>query len=73
MARRSKFSAQKRIREAAKLQKKQDKAERREQQLRESANNSTVDPNEDPDLAGIVPGPQPRWYDTKLPGEEDDD
>jgi hypothetical protein len=69
MARRSKFSAQKRIREAAKLQKKQEKAERRELVSKDIVDDSPDGRQEDPDLAGIIPGPQPRWYDTKLPEE----
>ena len=64
MARRGKFSAQKRLREAAKRQKKQDKAERRERQKEDPEDEANDAPLDDPDLAGIIPGPQPKWYDT---------
>lgn len=66
MARRGKFSAQKRLREAKKRQKKQDKDERRAQLLdgepeeaEEFARPPVPQPDGDPDLAGITPGPQP--------------
>lgn len=70
MGRRSKFSAQKRRREINKLQKKQDKAERREQLKGERNDSAETGESEDPDLAGIVPGPQPKWYDTNLPDDD---
>jgi len=68
MARRGKFSAQKRRREAQKRQKKQEKEERRamrKEDLPEEDSGGT--PAEDPDIAGIVPGPQPRLYDVEDP------
>ncbi len=65
MGRRGGFSVQKRLREAAKRQKKMEKAERKarqveEQELNEGEENES---EEDPDIAGIVPGPQPLIYD----------
>ncbi len=62
MARRGKFSAQKRLREARKRQKKQDKDERRAERLdgdELEEGPAPPPPEGDPDLAGIVPGPQP--------------
>jgi hypothetical protein len=66
----AKVSQQKRSRERAKQEKRQQKAERRAQ--------STTKPgvkrlpgDEDPDLAGIVPGPQPSpWGDDDLEDEK---
>ncbi len=62
MARRGGFSIQKRRREAAKRLKKMEKQERRDQIREEKGNNEGLDSDEDPDIAGIVPGPQPLLY-----------
>jgi hypothetical protein len=50
----------KRQKEAARREKQKKKDERREQRKREKeANPGPRLPGEDPDIAGIVPGPQP--------------
>ncbi len=53
--------ATKRQKEAARREKHQKKEERREQRKREKAERESnpVAPGVDPDIAGIVPGPQP--------------
>ena len=53
--------ATKRQKEAARREKHQKKEERREQRKQEKANkpDSPGDPAVDPDIAGIIPGPQP--------------
>jgi hypothetical protein len=55
----------KRARERAKQEKQQQKAARRlESKQRRAAESSAVGNGEDPDIAGIVPGPQPSpWGD----------
>ena len=62
----AKVSQQKRSRERAKQEKRQQKAERRSQSS--SARPKRLPGDEDPDLAGIVPGPQPSPW-----GEDDDE
>lgn len=52
-------SLEKRRKERAKQDKKKEKAARREQRRVEKANQGPTQPGEDPDIAGIVPGPQP--------------
>jgi hypothetical protein len=51
----------KRLKEAARREKQRKKDERREQRKKEKEGRpgSPVSPGEDPDIAGIVPGPQP--------------
>ena len=50
----------KRQKEQARAEKQREKAERREQRKQEKANRPAKGPEaEDPDIAGIVPGPQP--------------
>jgi hypothetical protein len=51
-------SLNKRNREQAKREKQQEKAARRAERARTRQDRETSD-EEDPDLAGIVPGPQP--------------
>jgi hypothetical protein len=53
------ISLNKRLKEKARQEKQQDKAQRREQRKVDKSNKGPVAPGEDPDLAGIVPGPQP--------------
>ncbi|MDO8632550.1 MAG: hypothetical protein Q7R41_18875 [Phycisphaerales bacterium] len=60
----AKVSQQKRSRERAKQEKRQQKAERRSQPTERP---KRLPGQEDPDLAGIVPGPQPSPW-----GEEDE-
>jgi hypothetical protein len=50
----------KRQKELARARKAQEKADRRQQRQRERGQRPDgSDPGEDPDIAGIVPGPQP--------------
>jgi len=53
--------ATKRQRELARKQRKREKAEKREQRKQEKLERPALDlpEGEDPDIAGIVPGPQP--------------
>lgn len=50
---------EKRQKEFARKERKKKKAERRENREREKAERPPNDVGEDPDIAGIVPGPQP--------------
>jgi hypothetical protein len=72
--RKARFSVNKRQRERAREDKRKRKAERREQRKLEEKGPET---GEDPDLAGIVPGPQPKPFDeegfTALGGDDDAD
>ena len=72
MGGRSRQTYLKRQRENLKRRKKMDKAERREQRKLERSSRAPVAPGEDPDIAGIVPGPQPPpWADDE--DDRDDD
>ena len=63
--RRARFSVNKRQRERQREEKRKKKAERREQRKLEEKPGEAA---EDPDLAGIVPGPQPKpWDESELP------
>ncbi|HYM24230.1 MAG TPA: hypothetical protein VEU08_13520 [Vicinamibacterales bacterium] len=63
---RAQLSQQKRARERAKQEKRQLKAERRQSAKTEKQNKSANPGEEDPDIAGIVPGPQPSpWEDVE--------
>ena len=57
-------SITKRNREQARRDRAKEKSERRAQRALEKQNRTETADGEDPDLAGIVPGPQP------LPGDE---
>ena len=59
MANRSRPSQQKRHKERARQEKQKIKAEKRLEAKTRSLNRDPVGPGEDPDIAGIVPGPQP--------------
>jgi len=59
MANRSRPSQQKRQKERARQEKQKIKAERRIEAKVRRANAAAGLPGEDPDIAGIVPGPQP--------------
>jgi hypothetical protein len=50
---------QKRQKERARLDKQRDKAEKRKQRRDEPSARLATEPGVDPDIAGIVPGPQP--------------
>jgi hypothetical protein len=72
--RKARFSVNKRQRERAREDKRKRKTERREQRKLEEKDGGT---GEDPDLAGIVPGPQPKPWDDEglspLDASDDDD
>jgi hypothetical protein len=50
----------KRQKELSRLERRKEKDERREQRRKEKDERPPVPEGEDPDLAGIVPGPQPK-------------
>ncbi len=69
MANRTKVTQQKRARERAKQERQQEKTRRREEvKVRKASEpQSGAGAGEDPDIAGIIPGPQPRpWEDDDL-------
>jgi hypothetical protein len=59
MAKKSKQTFQKREKEKARVQKRKDKEARRLESKVVRANITAVNGDEDPDIAGIRPGPQP--------------
>jgi hypothetical protein len=66
MAKKSKQTFQKREKEKARVQKRKDKEARRLESKALKANISTIIGDEDPDIAGVRPGPQPlpeQWRD----------
>lgn len=74
MAKKSRPSFQKRQREMARQQRQQDKMARRLAAKESPAATQTVPDDVDPDIAGIVPGPQPRqeeWFEN-TPLEDDE-
>ena len=69
MASRPKVTQQKRARERARQERQQEKLRRREENKVRRANTpGAADTGEDPDIAGIIPGPQPSPW-----GDEFDD
>jgi len=62
MARPQKATQGKRLREIAKKEKTKDKLERRANRKAEKENRPSFLGEGDPDLAGIVPGPQPHPF-----------
>jgi hypothetical protein len=68
MANRTKVTQQKRARERAKQERQQEKTRRREEAKTRKANEPhQPGGDEDPDIAGIIPGPQPSpWEDEDL-------
>ena len=61
---RSRPTQNKRARERARQEKQQQKAARRLEAKSKKGDTSSAAPGEDPDIAGIVPGPQPSpWGD----------
>jgi hypothetical protein len=52
-------AAEKRRKEAIRLKRQREKAERKQQRQAEREQRAPSAPDEDPDIAGIVPGPQP--------------
>ena len=74
MASRPKVTQQKRARERARQERQQEKVRRRDEAKTRKANTPAGATDEDPDIAGIVPGPQPRpWDDEDLIEETEDD
>jgi hypothetical protein len=73
MAKNSRPSGNKRARERAQAERNKEKASRRLERKELKANAGPHPEGEDPDLAGIQAGPQPRpeWLD--LPDEEEDE
>lgn len=67
MANRTKVTQQKRARERAKQERHQEKERRREEAKTRKANSPRREGDEDPDIAGIIPGPQPSPW-----GDEED-
>jgi hypothetical protein len=63
MASRPKVTQQKRARERARQERQQEKLRRRDEAKVRRANTPAGATGEDPDIAGIVPGPQPRPWD----------
>jgi hypothetical protein len=59
MGKKSKQTFQKREKEKARVQKRKDKEARRLESKALKANIATVIGDEDPDIAGVRPGPQP--------------
>jgi hypothetical protein len=55
----NKTAAEKRRKELDRQKWQKEKADRRQQRLNDRQAHSADNPDEDPDLAGIVPGPQP--------------
>jgi hypothetical protein len=67
MANRTKVTQQKRARERAKQERQQEKTRRREEAKTNKVSSPQSIGGEDPDIAGIVPGPQPiPWNDEDL-------
>ena len=64
MANRTKPTLEKRAKERARQEKRKQKEERRANLKQQRANSPRRDGEEDPDIAGIKPGPQPNpWGD----------
>lgn len=72
MAQRARATFQKREREKEKQQKRLDKVARRQEARKAKAEREPGNSREDPDIAGIEPGPQPlpeQWqYPARRPG-----
>ena len=75
MANRTKVTQQKRARERAKQERQQEKTRRREEAKSGKVRVARGPDDEDPDIAGIVPGPQPSPWgeDGLMPPDPDDD
>ena len=73
MASRPKVTQQKRARERARQERQQEKLRRRDEARERRANTPNVAGGEDPDIAGIIPGPQPKpWDDEDLQDDEEE-
>ncbi len=53
------ISVNKRLKEKARMDKQRDKETKRQQRKEEKDNRPASESEEDPDIAGIIPGPQP--------------
>jgi hypothetical protein len=74
MASRPKVTQQKRARERARQERQQEKLRRRDEAKVRRANTPATAGGEDPDIAGIVPGPQPSpWGDDDLLDDSEDE
>ena len=73
MGKPSRPSGNKRARERAKHERNQEKEQRRLERRERKANAPPRTPGEDPDIAGIQPGPQPRDPEWLLPTETEPD
>ena len=74
MASRPKVTQQKRARERARQERQQEKLRRRDEAKVRRANTPAAAGDEDPDIAGIVPGPQPSpWGDDELLDDSEDE
>ncbi len=70
MAVRGPMGRGKRERERARVERQKEKVARREEAKQRRANSGPTSSGEDPDIAGIVPGPQANpWGDEVLPDE----
>jgi hypothetical protein len=74
MATRNPLARGKRERERARAEKQKEKAARRAEARARRGAGGERDAGEDPDIAGIVPGPQANpWGDQPPPAEQDDE
>jgi hypothetical protein len=73
MVNRARPTQNKRERERAKQERQKEKAARRAEAKVRRASAVPRQPGEDPDIAGIVPGPQPNpWGEELVPDDEDE-
>ena len=73
MASRPKVTQQKRARERARPERQQEKVRRREENKVRRANTPGHAGGEDPDIAGIIPGPQPSPWGEELNDDKDEE
>ena len=73
MASRPKVTQQKRARERARQERQQEKVRRREEAKVRRASTPGHTGDEDPDIAGIIPGPQPSPWGDELVDEDEED
>jgi hypothetical protein len=73
MATRGPLGRGKRERERARAERQKQKAVRREEAKQRRSENSPGQPGEDPDIAGIVPGPQANPWGDELEDEAPDE
>lgn len=71
MANRTRPTLEKRAKERARQEKRKAKEERRASAKLNKASNPRAEGGEDPDIAGIVPGPQPNPWGDEEEEEED--